>query len=176
MDSGVDLTVRKASSADAELLASMGERLFSDAYGSMNDPDDMAAYLRGAFAPEIQARELGQPGSVFFIAEESGEAVGYARILSGGSAPTCITGSRPIELVRMYSAQSHIGKGIGGRLITACIEEGRVGGYDVMWLSVWQKNPRAIAFYQKWGFEIAGAATFTIGSDIQTDWIMGRRL
>jgi ribosomal protein S18 acetylase RimI-like enzyme len=45
-----------------------------------------------------------------------------------------------------------------------------------MWLSVWQKNPRAIAFYQKWGFEIAGTATFTIGSDVQTDWIMGRGL
>jgi ribosomal protein S18 acetylase RimI-like enzyme len=47
-------------------------------------------------------------------------------------------------------------------------------GAMALWLGVWEKNPRASAFYRKWGFEIVGAHTFRVGDDPQRDLVMYR--
>ena len=39
-----------------------------------------------------------------------------------------------------------------------------------------EHNPRAIAFYQKYGFETVGDQIFEVGSDPQRDLIMARQL
>ena len=56
----------------------------------------------------------------------------------------------------------------------AALQEARGGGYDVIWLGVWQENPRAVAFYERWGFQKVGTHVFRLGDDPQTDWIMQR--
>jgi hemerythrin-like domain-containing protein len=45
-----------------------------------------------------------------------------------------------------------------------------------VWLGVWDKNEKAIAFYQKNGFEIVGEHPFVMGNDRQNDFIMKREL
>jgi ribosomal protein S18 acetylase RimI-like enzyme len=44
----------------------------------------------------------------------------------------------------------------------------------MIWLDVWERNARAIAFYQKWGFAVVGTQTFQLGSDLQNDLLMQR--
>jgi ribosomal protein S18 acetylase RimI-like enzyme len=56
----------------------------------------------------------------------------------------------------------------------ACLDEAERAGCDLVWLGVWERNPRAIAFYHKWGFEQVGTQTFQLGDDMQSDWIMSR--
>ena len=171
-----NITFRQATSSDAALLADIGRRAFVGAFGADNTPEDMAAYLESAFSEEIQAAELAQEGCIFIIAEsENNEPIGYSR-LQAGSTETCITGQRPVELVRFYMLPERIGKGTGSSLMQETLETARGRGYDVVWLGVWQKNARAIAFYEKWGFTIAGTHTFQLGSDTQHDWIMQRNL
>jgi GNAT superfamily N-acetyltransferase len=169
------IQIRVGEQRDAALLAHMGRETFTQAFGAMNTPKDLSAYLAGAFHETIQAKELSQPGSRFIIAEVDGEPAGYARLV-GGSSETCITGRQPIELVRIYAMEQYIGKGVGAALMQACLAEGRKGGHDIIWLGVWQKNARAITFYQKWGFAIAGTHPFVLGNDVQTDYIMERSL
>jgi ribosomal protein S18 acetylase RimI-like enzyme len=41
-----------------------------------------------------------------------------------------------------------------------------------MGLGVWENNPKAIAFYTKWGFENVGVHTFVLGSEEQRDFIL----
>jgi ribosomal protein S18 acetylase RimI-like enzyme len=57
-----------------------------------------------------------------------------------------------------------------------CIAQARAWECDVIWLAVWEKNPRAIAFYEKKGFRKVGRQTFQLGSDIQHDHVMARNL
>ena len=45
-----------------------------------------------------------------------------------------------------------------------------------LWLSVWERNPRAIAFYVKMGFIDVGTTDFYVGSDRQTDRVLITRL
>jgi ribosomal protein S18 acetylase RimI-like enzyme len=52
---------------------------------------------------------------------------------------------------------------------------GRAGAAAV-WLGVWERNPRAIRFYERNGFAAVGDHIFQLGSDPQRDLIMVRRL
>ena len=45
-------------------------------------------------------------------------------------------------------------------------------GYETIWLGVWERNERAIRFYEKWGFREAGTHDFILGNDVQNDLIM----
>lgn len=170
------IMIRLANQTDAALLASLGTRTFYDTFAPENTPENMRDYLEKSFSPEIQSAELSEAGSVFLIAESEGAAIGYARLLAGRPEGTCITGNHPVELVRIYVTQDRIHQGLGSRLMQACIDEARGRGHDVIWLGVWEKNARAIAFYQKWGFEKAGTHAFQLGEEDQVDWIMQRGL
>jgi ribosomal protein S18 acetylase RimI-like enzyme len=43
-----------------------------------------------------------------------------------------------------------------------------------VWLDVWERNTRAIEFYEKQGFTIVGEQDFVLGSDVQRDLLMAR--
>ncbi len=167
------IDIRVATPDDAALLADLGRRTFRDTFAADNTELDMSAYLDGAFGLEIQSRELAEPASTFLIAHVGGAAAGYCRLRTG-SAPGCVTGERPIEIVRFYSDLPWIGRGVGAALMTACLGEAAARGCDVVWLDVWELNPRAIAFYSKWGFATVGTAEFILGDDIQHDLLMAR--
>lgn len=167
------LTIRHATPDDAALLARMGRQTFTDSFAADNNPEDFAAYLESAFSPEIQAAELAEPGSTFLIAEHEGTPVGYTRLRTA-EPDAAVNGPRPVELVRIYAVQEWIGKGVGSALMQACLDEAARQGYETVWLGVWERNPRAIAFYERWGFKKVGTHIFNVGSDPQTDWIMQR--
>ncbi len=166
-----EIEVRKATLADNQLLAELGVRTFRDTFAADNTPEDMAAYLAASFSPAKQAEELADPSSSFLIAQVQGMAVGYAR-LRQGKPPPSITGDRPIEIVRLYSDKEWIGHGVGAALMKACLSEGEKRNCDTIWLDVWERNPRAIAFYRKWGFRLVGTQIFQLGSDRQHDLLM----
>ena len=158
---------------DNVLLSEMGRETFSEAFGAQNTAHDLELYLAEAFGPKIQAAELAAASSLFLIAEIDEQPVGYARLLEG-TPPAEIAGSRPVEIVRLYARTQWIGRGVGAALMEACLREAEARGCDTIWLGVWEKNGRAIAFYQKWGFERVGAHDFLLGEDLQTDWLMQR--
>jgi ribosomal protein S18 acetylase RimI-like enzyme len=167
--------VRRATAADNVLLADLGAETFAHSFGAANTLDDMREYLAASFSPSKQARELEEPASSFLILEHEGETVGYAR-LSLGPAPSSIAARKPMEIVRFYSRKEWIGKGVGPALMQECLNAAVSFGCDAVWLSVWDRNPRAIAFYRKWGFEQVGMRKFRLGSDLQNDLVMARAM
>ena len=46
----------------------------------------------------------------------------------------------------------------------------------VLWLGVWERNLKALAFYRKWGFDIVGEQIFQLGDDPQRDLVMRRNV
>jgi diamine N-acetyltransferase len=168
-----NVTIRYATAADNVLLAELGAQTFHNAFAGANKPENMAAYLASAFHPDKQAAELADPTTVFLIAEAAGTAVGYAQLQASEPRPE-VTGTHPLELVRIYVRQNWIGQGIGAALTAACLQESQHREYDTLWLGVWEHNPRAIAFYRQWGFVEVGAHVFQLGDEAQTDLLMQR--
>ena len=74
----------------------------------------------------------------------------------------------------MYVVDEWHGKGIALRLMDACLSEMKRRESDIAWLGVWERNPRAIAFYGKFGFGEVGAHEFLLGADVQRDVVMSR--
>src|SRR5204863_2276332 len=168
--------IRPASVNDPTMLADFGARLFEQAFGAVNKPEDMREYLASAFSAEIQTSELADPERATFIAADSGgQPIGYAMVRRNRTTDG-VVGAAPGELQRIYVDQPWHGRGVADALMRRCIEQARAWGCDVFWLGVWQTNSRAIAFYERSGFTRVGVAIFMLGPDVQHDFVMARPL
>ena len=167
--------IRNALQEDVDRLAALAQRTFLDAFGDSNDPEDMAAYVAQAFSAKHIRTELSETGCAFFVAEAGNELLGYAKLRKGSDGTEGI-GPSPVELQRIYVEAPAIGKGIGAALIKASMERAQAIGYRTMWLGVWEMNLRAVAFYQRWGFETIGEHVFRLGKDDQIDLVMARSI
>jgi GNAT superfamily N-acetyltransferase len=158
------------------LLAELAARLFEDTFGPDNSPEDMRAYLAGAFSEEQQSVELAdETRSAWLALDPDGRPIGYA-LMRRGSRSGGIVAERPAEVQRIYADQNWHGRGTGAALMSACADQARAWGCDVLWLAVWERNPRAIAFYEKTGFRKVGRQTFVLGNDLQYDDVMARSI
>ncbi len=164
-----------ATDDDARLLAELGERFFVDAFGAMNDPEDLRLFLATTYSPAIQLSELRDAARAAWVAEADGSVVGYAMIRRESTSPP-VAAARPAELQRIYADSSWHGRGVGKALLDACVARARDWSCDVLWLGVWERNPRAIAFYEKQGFRRVGEQRFVVGTDSQHDHVMALRL
>ena len=167
------IRIRKAEIADLARLVRVARNFFDSAFSADNDPVVMADYMDKAFT-EIQfLKEFEEPGSVFFLAEESNRIVAYARIRSNPEVDHLLTG-RHLELQRFYLDPAVHGTGLADRLMQECLLH--AAGVDWLWLGVWENNVRAVRFYARHGFEKFGTHTFRMGAEDQMDWLMRKRI
>lgn len=167
------LAFRRATVEDTSTLVQFGADTFKAAFGPYHTPEDMAEYLAANFNYEVVQSLIENSSTYFVLGYEGQEVVGYA-MLKKGPHPEFVTGSNPVELVRFYVAPELIGLGYGSALMRRCLEEARRMGHATTWLATWQKNKRAIGFYERWGFRIVGNAIYVIGDDVTDDFIMQR--
>jgi len=169
------LHVRRAELADAAALSAFGARTFADAFGDSNDPADLAAHLAAVYSVSQQQRELADPACITLLIEADRQLAGYAQVRRQ-AAPASSTAHATTELHRFYVDRVWHGRGVAQQLMAAVREAARDMGGHSIWLSVWEQNPRAIAFYDKCGFRDAGSTDFFVGSDRQTDRVMHMEL
>lgn len=171
----LEIHLREAGSRDLPALATLATETFRQAFADDNDPHDFEAYAREAFSQSRLAAELLDTKNTFFVAvdEPSQHLLGYAKLRRGTPAAGG-RGERPIELERIYVDRSQLGSGLGARLMEHCLSVAAEEGRDSIWLGVWERNRRAIGFYERWGFEVVGKQIFQLGSDAQTDLVMER--
>ena len=169
------VTIRVARVPDASWLAALAERTFRETFGADNAPEDMERYVAEHFGPALQEAELRDGRLTTLVVEVDGAPAGYAQ-LARGAAPRGIAVTEPAEIVRFYVDQPWHGHGLAPRLMDATVGAAKAGGARTLWLGVWERNPRAIAFYRKCGFHEAGSQTFVLGADRQRDLVLVRPL
>ena len=171
----LNMNIRYGTPNDAKMLAEIGAKTFHDSFAKDNTPEDIALYIERSFSPDIQLTQLSDPEIVYLVAEIDDKPVGYVK-LNLYRDHNSQKYPKTLELERIYSIKEFIGRGVGKELMLACIEEAKQRGCDSLWLGVWEKNPRAIAFYKKWGFVEIGTHMFVLGKDPQRDFVMELRL
>jgi ribosomal protein S18 acetylase RimI-like enzyme len=168
--------IREAVPADAPAWAERAEAWFRETFGHRNDPIQVERYCATSFGADIQAAEIEEPGRLTLFVVESEEIIGFAHIKLE-SEPEGIELLGPLmEIQRFYLARAYHGTGLAQRFMTHCFEEARKRGKSAVWLAVWKEHPRGIAFYRKMGFEIVGEQNFMLGTEVQYDWVMVRKL
>lgn len=169
------LNLRIARRDDAQALAALAEQTFRETFAAANTQADMDLHCRSHYGAAIQAAEIADPGGLTLLGEDGGVLVGYVQ-LRWGPAPACVVAARPGEISRFYLRADWHGRGLAQRLMQACLDALLARQSDVAWLGVWEHNPRAIAFYRKFGFVTVGEHRFQLGSDPQRDLVMQRAL
>jgi diamine N-acetyltransferase len=112
-------------------------------------------YIADHYSPAKQAAELADERLTYLIVELAGAMIGFALLRTDEHHPA-ISGERPVMLSQIYLDPTHTGGGIGSTLMRRCLAEASAAGHDTMWLGVWERNARAIAFYERWGFARGG--------------------
>ena len=165
------LYIREATLADVSKLAAIGRMTFVETFSETNTKEDMTRYVQKAFNRDQVKAELEEEGTIFLMAYDRDTLAGYAKLRTGHE-PEELKGQKAIEIQRIYVRNSFIGKKIGRTLMEECLKIANQKDYEVAWLGVWEYNPRAIRFYEQWGFEKFGKHSFLLGFDEQTDILM----
>jgi ribosomal protein S18 acetylase RimI-like enzyme len=169
------IVVRRGGPDDAGRLAEIGARTFEETYAGQVSADDLARYLRSEFALRRVRRELRRDGTIYYLAELRGRAVGYLKLNLPG-AQTDMDETDALEIESLYVSMDQRRTGIGRRLMEQAIAVAGQAGLDAVWLGVWENNPNAIAFYERWGFRRFGRHTFELGRTRHNDVLMKLRL
>ncbi len=171
----MNVSFRLATPDDALNLSRFGAEAFTDWYLPDNNPADVHLHVQETYSPTRQAAEIAEAGQVAMLAEVDGQLAGYSLLRTQSPCPGL---ERPnmAEIRRFYVARPWHGTGLAKRLMQAVTTQAeRMGAFGV-WLTCWERNPRALSFYAKSGFERVGLTTFTVGTDVQTDHLLARNL
>ncbi len=170
-----EVIIRDATKADAGMIADISRSTFYQTFAPYNTPEDIDKFMVEQFSREKLIAQVGAPGNIFFMAYLNNEMLGYVRMVEGPN-PEGLGKLRAIEIARIYAVSNAIGKGVGSKLMQEAIDIAFKKKKEAIWLGVWEKNQRAIEFYTKWGFEKFGVHDFVLGNDVQTDWLMMRKV
>lgn len=163
------MKIRRANLDDAAALAEIAERTFRDTFAKDNTPEDLEAYVASAYGEALQRRELENPDGLALLGEsDDGTLIAYMQMRRVRSP------HGEVEIARFYVDRTFHGQGLAQQLMDAAVDAARGLGATTLWLGVWERNLRAIAFYAKCGFRDVGSQPFLVGSDLQTDRVMAR--
>lgn len=71
--------IRRATPADAEALSTLSRTCFTQTFGHLYDPADLAAFLNEAYAPDVLRAELEDPNRATWLLFEDEADEGFSR-------------------------------------------------------------------------------------------------
>jgi GNAT superfamily N-acetyltransferase len=169
------VTLRVVTEKDLPTLREVSIQSFRDLLEKSNTAEDMQLYIEKNLSYEQLKKEFDDKRNIFFLTFDGDKAMAYLKLRTGYE-PEELIGVNAVEIERLYCIQEYVGKHVGKVLMQAAIDYAKSKGFEVIWLGVWEHNPRAYAFYQKWNFEKFGSHVFMLGTDAQTDWMMKRKI
>ena len=168
-------TLRLCTPADGHALAELASRLFALTYSATHPEPHLRRYMAQELSVERVTAELGDPGTrVWWALDSSGHAIAYLWLRDAPPpSSVTVTHRRPLHMRRIFVEPSWHGRRVADALMDACAAEAEHRGADLLWLAVWQRASRPIAFYRRAGFAVLGTSTFAMAGHTDQDFIMG---
>ena len=163
--------IRLAKKEEAKAIGELAAQTFTETFEWYNTAENMREYNESHFKPEQILAEIEDPNSIMYVALIDDVIIGYAKLKSS-EAPPELNAASHIEIERLYVSKKFHDKKVGLALMNTCIEEAKKKNIAVIWLGVWEQNPRAINFYIRIGFQKFGSHIFQLGDDAQIDYLM----
>ncbi|MDO8964415.1 MAG: GNAT family N-acetyltransferase [Coriobacteriia bacterium] len=164
--------IRRATPADATALAEFAAYVYAESFAADTPPADLDLFLRETYSTAVQEAELRDAAISTYVAEEADGALVAFFQVRVSRVPPGVADPDALELGRFYVSSSRHGSGLAQRLMEAAVAEAASRGAATLWLSTWEINGRARAFYEKRGFVEVGKREFVVGTDVQIDRVM----
>ncbi|MCS6929598.1 MAG: GNAT family N-acetyltransferase [Saprospiraceae bacterium] len=176
------LVIRRVHANELLILRDLAESTFREAWQTQNDPVHFEEYCRKHFALTRLAAEMADLQAEFYFSLLNDRPVAYLKLNLNRTPGQFARFEQPlwpgraVQIERIYVSKFYQGQRIGENLLVFAERRGRQLDAAWLWLSVWQRAPRAVQFYEKNGFHIFGEEIFWVGRDPQIDWLMRKRL
>lgn len=171
----MSIHLQKITKNNVQGLQEVSIQTFTETFKDNNSEKSLNDYLNTAYELTKLEKELENPHSEFYFAYFNNELAGYLKI-NINDAQSEKMGENALEVERIYIKKSFKRRGIGRHLIETAEQLAKKYQKNLMWLGVWEYNPKAIAFYETLGFKVIGAHSFFMGEEEQTDLIMSKQL
>jgi len=166
-----NIEIKKVKLNDISYLQLISKQTFFETFEEYNTANDMQKYLNNNLSLDKLKSELSDINSEFYFAILDAKVIGYLKI-NFGNSQTELKHKSSIEIERIYVLKQFYGKKIGQILFEKALEIANQKSVEYVWLGVWEKNLRAIKFYEKNGFVAFDKHIFKLGDDEQTDIMM----
>lgn len=167
----MDVTFTLCSELDLSEVINLSKNTFSNAFEKDNNPQDFKKYISEAFSEDSVRQQLRNTNSSYYFVHSTAGVIAYFKT-NEFDAQSELQENEGFELERIYVLAEHQGKGIGIQILKKVMALAKEKGKHYLWLGVWERNKRAIKWYQEQGFIKFGTHSFFIGEDEQTDWLM----
>ena len=171
----MSINIKPCTIEELSILQEVSIETFIETFKDQNSAENMNAYLERAFNPKQLEKELSNIFSRFFFVYFNNEVAGYLKV-NTQDAQSENMGEDSLEIERIYVRAKFQKLGLGKYLINKALEIAVEQEKNKIWLGVWEKNEKAIAFYNKIGFVRAGTHSFHMGDEEQIDFIMIKSL
>jgi len=166
------LPVRRARLEDAAELAHVAEVTFTETFGHLYPPDDLASFVK-SYTPAACREILCDPRMAYWLLGAEGQAaVGFAL---AGYCKLPVQNLEPGagELRQLYVRATHQQMGLGKKLFGTALAwlEQR---YSPLYVGVWSNNVGAQRFYGRYGFVKVGEYGFPVGKTVDREFILKR--
>jgi diamine N-acetyltransferase len=166
------MVIERPVAQDAAALSAFAETAFVATFGHIYAADDLATFLADWNPPAKFAQQMGDPAYAIALVRNGSGIVGFVKLGPiDFDLPDGHVADNAIELHQLYLAESAKGSGVADTLMRWAIDEARVRGHAILYLSVFTENPRAQAFYRRYGFVDIGRNPFRVGNHIDEDRI-----
>ena len=169
------LRIDRATDGDIPTLCALGAQTFRETYYPISDPAEVDEYADDHFRPEDVAAWLAARDAITLVARVDDTPIGYAHVLRE-AVPACVADREAVKLSRIYLLASAHGQGHGKALFAAALAAATELGARSVFLGVYDRNVKAIAFYEAHGFAIVGTHEFEFGGMVYHDPVMARVL
>jgi diamine N-acetyltransferase len=169
------ITLRAAAPGDAPTIAALAIQVFLDTYATEGVRPDLAREALREYSPEAFDARLREPPRRFVLAERGTGLLGFAELLLQ-DLPAPAGGAGGAELVRLYVQPVAQGQGLGARLMHAAEAMAAQAGLPALWLTAWEGNHRALAFYARVGYADVGSTSYNFEGHSYGNRVLARAL
>lgn len=156
------LTYRLAGPKDAAPIAALAATVWITTYATAGVEPAFARHVLTEFTEPRWRDLLAAPGRICWLAEQADAVVGFVELTLQAPAPVPRPSRAPAEIARLYVLERFTGQGIGRTLLRHGATSARTRGADELWLTVYEGNARALAFYRRTGWRDAGEYAFPL--------------
>lgn len=163
----------EATREDCAAVATLAAKTFSDTFGHLYRPENLAEHLKEKFSPEYFEQCLAS-GDTILMLRDGAQLIGYAKV-GTVALPLKTPYSRGAqEIHRVYIDKPYQGRGFGKALMLHILSLPRITTAPEVFLGVWEENVTAQALYRQYGFKPVGKYLYQVGDQFDREIIMAR--
>jgi GNAT superfamily N-acetyltransferase len=154
------IRIRRAEGVDSPLIAALSAQVWLDTYCVDGINLAVANHILSTFTADAMAAKLADPNQQVMVAERDSKLLGVLTLRRNAICP-CDKTLRH-ELDGVYVTRHSHRQGIGGRMLARAYDLARRDGARSLWLTVWYRNARALAFYDALNWQRIGETQFML--------------